>query len=711
MLVAKRWGEVGLFRGSPCTMPKLTRRKHNTKSSASTLARINSHLQDLEQALRASEPRVGVVAPRSVTGFPANSDPDFPLLILSELPLAVLVHDGRGRLVYGNHAFFALFGWELETLRTVSGLLRRVLPDAAERAVVKRALLKSALRQRPTLPLPAVTRDQRRLFLSVRIQRIAGKSTFATTIEDVTDQTQRSKAVFDSAQRLATTLDSIADAVITADAEGRLLRLNRVGESLTGWSQAEAVGRPLSEVFRISVQGNTEQSIGPAQLAAQSTRVPNEPLVLWDRRNQPHSVDVSAASVTTDEGESFGTVVVFRDVTEKRALEHRMRQTEKLESLGQLASGLAHEFNNLMAGTLNRAELLTLRLAESHDRAGQDELLGIIEATRSASQLVARVLSFARERPRQTAPVAIPALLRQVTDLLRRTLDRRIEIALQPDAEGATVRGDAQQLEDALVNLALNARDAMPDGGRLEISSRLVELSPAFTQRSVLPVEPGAYLEIGIRDTGTGIPSHHLGRIFEPFFTTKTARQGSGLGLSVVMATLRDHQGTLEVETESGRGTLFRLFLPLRSQSSIASDQPARDEVVTGEGRLLLVDDEPILRRTGAALLRRLGYEVEVAEDGRRALEVFHEHSGNFDLVLLDIVMPRLGGRETLRELRKLDPQVRAVYVSGYGLSHENPAVEDGVHAIVRKPFSLATLSQCIAEALAAPRTPVGLIS
>lgn len=683
--------------------------------STREIARLRSLLVELEQRLgtrgtAATLPLqlTSSVPPRNLRERFEKQD-SLVSQLLSELPLAVLVHDRRGRLIYANHAFVRLLGWSQQEVPTVTALLARTMPDTeSRRGWFRRAT--ADLRSNDATrcvwrDLAVLARDGRRLYVTVRSHRLRGLAALATTLEDLTEQTVAAATIRDSEQRLATTLDSIADAVITADANTRILRVNPVAERLTGWTQQDATGRPLAEVFRVSLPKGGEASgfsLSPSSLPR------NDPVVLSDRRGQSHRVDVSASTVRGPDGQVYGTVVVFRDITHQHALEHRMRQTEKLEALGQLVVGLTHEFNNLLAGTLNYAELLSLKFADHGDPESLRWVEGIVQSTRSASQLIGRVLSFAKERPRQSIPIQIHPLVSQVADLLRRTMDPRVTITLELDPSSLVVRGDSQQLEDALVNLALNARDAMPDGGNVCIGTSIVELGVDFCRRSLLPVEEGRYLELRVTDNGQGIPSHLLGRIFEPFFSTKTDHGGSGLGLSVVYATVRDHGGSLEVESRHGLGTTFRLYLPLDSATPSLQKQAWRTAVVSGCGRILLVDDEPILRKTGLALLSRLGYEVTVAEDGEQALRFFQQAHGEFDLVLLDIIMPRLGGRETLREMRRLDPRVRAVYVSGFGLSSEDPAVEDGVHAIIRKPFTAATLSQCIAQALATPRSPGG---
>jgi signal transduction histidine kinase len=431
-----------------------------------------------------------------------------------------------------------------------------------------------------------------------------------------------------------------------------------------------------------------------------------DPITLWDKRGMPHSIELSASTIRDPGDVVFGTVLVFRDVTQRREHEARKVQSDKLQALGQLVGGLAHELNNLFAANMSFAEVLRLKFETTDDKESTQFAESIVDNTKRASELVTRLLAFARERPRESAPVDVHHVLEDVAERAAESASN-IVVNLQLDAHDAFVRGDAQALRDSLLHLFANAREAMPHGGEVRLATQVVELNAEHCKNAMLPVHPGRYLRIDIADGGTGIPNALLGRIFEPFFTTKRSGSISGLGLSVVYGTVRDHGGTLEIENRVPEGTVVRVFLPQQSEIPITSLRPAH-QLVPGRGRLLLADDEPTLRRAGAALLRRLGYDVYLAEDGAQAVEMFEKEPEKFDLVLLDIMMPKLNGREALRELRRIDPNVKAMYISAFGLSSEDPSTEDGVQGVIRKPFTAATLSQRIAEVLDAPDSETG---
>lgn len=507
------------------------------------------------------------------------------------------------------------------------------------------------------------------------------------------------RSVRNDEQILSVALDCIADAVITTNAEGRVQRINPVAERLTGWSHVEAEGRPLAEVLRIGATPRSADPALPLSTPGSHTSTTLEPITLWDRRGAPHSIEISASAIREAESESYGTIIIFRDVTSRRELEAKKVQTDKLEAISQLVGGLAHEFNNLLAGTMNFAELLRLRVEGGGDRDARQFTEGIMENTRRASGLVSRLLAFACERPRESNTVDIHSLLDELVEEFSRESGRDSNVEIAAEAPDAFIRGDAQAIRVALSNLLHNSDEAMQSSGKIVIHTDEVTLDDAYCRRSLLPVTRGRYLRIAVEDSGTGIQSHLLGRIFEPFFTTKRSGQAAGLGLSVAYGTIRDHAGTIEVESRSGVGTRVRVLLPLPLAIPIDSLRPAH-QIVTGRGRLLLADDEPSLRRSTGALLRKLGYEVVLAENGAEAVELFRSDPIGFDLVLLDIIMPKMNGRDALRELRKTEPKVKALYVSAFGLSSEDPTTEDGVQGVIRKPFTAAVLSQRVADAL-----------
>ncbi len=521
------------------------------------------------------------------------------------------------------------------------------------------------------------------------------------TALDITERQQAAAALQESAENLRITLDSIGDAVITTDAQGRVERLNPVACQLTGWEAEAARGRPLGEVFRL-VSGQTrepvEDPVARIMAAGQVVGLVGQTLLLARDGGERQIAD-SGAPIRDAQGRVQGVVLVFRDVTEQLRLEAQLRQAQKMEAIGQLAGGVAHDFNNMLGGILGAAELLALKLGEDHPLRKYVNL--ITDAGETAASLIGKLLAFSRQAKVRSAPVDLHQTINDAVHILERSIDRRITIHADLSADPAVIMGDGAQLENVFINLGLNARDAMPDGGEIHISTRRVELDAGFILSGEDPIPAGTYLEAIVADTGVGMEPYVLARVFEPFFTTKGVGRGTGLGLPAIYGTVREHQGCIRVYSEPGRGSVFKVYLPAAPEPAIPATAAEGREAATCLNRtILLVDDEAVLRTVGASLLEAAGCRVLLAEDGRVGIEVFKAHAGEIDLVLLDLVMPNLGGRETFIELKRLNPGVKVIFASGFakdaGVSEllTDPAAV----GFIQKPYRRAELYKLLAS-------------
>ena len=357
---------------------------------------------------------------------------------------------------------------------------------------------------------------------------------------------------------------------------------------------------------------------------------------------------------------------VARDVTEQRALEFQLRQSQKMDAVGQLAGGLAHDFNNLLLAIMINTEAVQRHFGAEHEHA--DHLADIASASQRASDLVKQMLAFARRRPSQMAPLDLNQALASLSMMVRRLLPENVEIMLAAASTPLVVDADPAQLEQVLLNLCLNARDAMPDGGTLSIETETVDIDG---QQLELGLAAGRYAVISVTDTGTGMALGVRDRIFEPFFTTKAPGKGTGLGLATAYSITRQHSGVLCVESQPGKGSTFRAYLPVSSSAVSASvtreleDGPNLPPPVA-KGTILVAEDEALVRSAVTSILRNAGYVVLAARDGVEALELLESGCGA-QLVLLDIVMPRLGGPETLLHIRRRWPELKVILSSGYG--------------------------------------------
>jgi signal transduction histidine kinase/ActR/RegA family two-component response regulator len=390
----------------------------------------------------------------------------------------------------------------------------------------------------------------------------------------------------------------------------------------------------------------------------------------------------------------------IRDVSHQRRLEEQFRQSQKMEAIGQLAGGVAHDFNNILTVIHGHASMLanSPRLGETAERSARQ----IVQAADRAAGLTRQLLTFSRRQVMQTRRLDLNDVVRNITKLLARILGEDITLTVNY-AEGAPlVQADESMMEQVVMNLAVNARDAMPDGGELVLDLATVELSPADHCAAVPEVRPGTYVRLRVSDTGTGISPQHLPHIFEPFFTTKAKGRGTGLGLATVYGVLKQHQGWIEVNSQLQRGSTFTAYLP------VASGEPARSEAVApgtpcgGSETILLVEDEELVREMVGCFLQGRGYQVIEAESGVRALEIWERESPRVDLLLTDLVMPGgVNGRELAGILRGKRPQLRVIYMSGYSadvLGREF-VVQPGLD-FLQKPFDPDRLCAVVRESL-----------
>ena len=376
---------------------------------------------------------------------------------------------------------------------------------------------------------------------------------------------------------------------------------------------------------------------------------------------------------------------------ERARLQERLLQAQKMEAFGTLAGGIAHDFNNLLSVMLGFSSLIRLRLGPKDPL---QEPIGMIEqSAERAAALTRQLLGFAHPGKQEMEPINIKELLERVVTIAARTFDPHIQIRTQFEPNLPCVQADPSYLEQAILNLSINARDAMPEGGTLALETSLVALGPEDALRPA-HCPPGEYVRIVVRDTGVGIEPRVMQRMFEPFFTTKEPGKGTGLGLAMVYGFVQNHGGFVHVESEVGQGSEFTIHLPALPIPAAHAGENVPSRVRRGSGMVLVVDDEPLVLAFAQAALKKLGYQVLAAENGRQALEIYNQRTREIDCVLLDMVMPGISGLETCQRLRAINPQVCIIVSSGYstsGLLQE--AREAGAADFISKPYSLEGLS------------------
>jgi signal transduction histidine kinase/CheY-like chemotaxis protein len=390
-------------------------------------------------------------------------------------------------------------------------------------------------------------------------------------------------------------------------------------------------------------------------------------------------------------------LLAIRDVSLQRNMEMQLRHSYKMDAIGQLAGGVAHDFNNMLGVILPAVDLLKRRMPE--DKRSARLLDSIEHATERAEALTKKLLSFSRKGKVVSVSVSIHELLQNVEMLLERAVDKRITISHEYSAQDYGVFGDPNLLESALLNLCINARDAMPEGGQLLLQTKNVTFRESTTIADHFILAAGRYIQVEVCDTGCGISANDVERIFEPFFTTKGKGAGTGLGLAAVFGAVEGHQGAVEVESQVGKGSLFRLSLPLEDAAVLSESSESSDELAVRLGglRILLADDEELLRSTAVMMLEDLGYEVDAVEDGQAAVDRFQEAPDRYGLVILDQVMPRLNGLDAAQCMYAMNAAVPIVLCSGFPQAAE---VTEGLRSVLRsflqKPYSRAALLTCL---------------
>ncbi len=494
------------------------------------------------------------------------------------------------------------------------------------------------------------------------------------------------------------TVDRMSDPTYWIQPDAQIVYVNDAATRLTGYSRQELLGMRIYELnpeVPEASWGQVWKQLADANQRTFETR---------HRAKDGTLIPVEiAANYLEFDGLAFSCAFV-RDIRDRKRLETRLRHAEKMEAIGQLAGGIAHDFNNQLMGIMGCADLLQRELPDDENLS---ELVdNILLSVNRSAELTAQLLAFSRKGKYSAGSVNLHELIREVVELLSHSLDKKIAIERELAAEQAGTLGDGSQLQSALLNMALNARDAMPEGGTLKFKTENVDCSEAFASEHGFPIRPGRYVKVSVSDTGLGISPEVQKRIFEPFFTTKSDSQGSGLGLAAVYGTVKNHRGAVRVKSSPGTGTTLELFLPVSEANTRQQESESRANPADGTAHVMVVEDEPALRDVTRRMLESLGYSVTTFESGDQAVEYYRGASKEVDLVILDMVMPVMNGRETFRALCSINPDVKALLASGYSLDGDAQAiVNDGVLGFLQKPYGRSALAARIAEVLGKHQT------
>jgi len=500
-----------------------------------------------------------------------------------------------------------------------------------------------------------------------------------------------------SRSMLAATLSSIADGVVATDREERITFLNPVAEALTGWRRSDALGRPLSQILQVIEEGS-RQPAGSAARDAIRTRATahNVGQVLLIARDKTEiAIEQSAAPLCDELGRLRGAILVLRDITGRRQLEEQLSHARKMDAVGRLAGGVAGDFNNVLTVITGYSDLLRAQIpAASPLRRFADEIL---YAGERAASLTRQLLTFSSGQQTQPKMTDLNGAIAAMEPMLRRLLGDAVELIVLPGPALGPVQIDGGQMQQAIVNLATNAREAMPNGGKLVLETSNLELDALAAKKA--GVKPGAYVMLAVSDTGSGMDAETRSRLFEPFFTTKEHGKGSGLGLSMVYGTVKQSDGYITVYSQVNCGTIFEIYLP-RVEPATAFVPARRPAASKGSETILLVEDEEGVRKLVSAVLNSGGYTVIEAANGLAALSVYEKNAHKIDLVLTDVVMPQMNGFELGLKIAEKNPDLQILYMSGYRDSPINSAPGEPPKTFLNKPFTPDILLAKVREVL-----------
>jgi two-component system, cell cycle sensor histidine kinase and response regulator CckA len=600
---------------------------------------------------------------------------------LSEAALEGIAVTDEGRIVDGNSRLGAMLGYERQEL------LGRSVMDfvAPEHREVVRAHFRSGS---PAFYQHLAMRRDGSVFpveVQARTLPFDGRPMRVTAIRDVSERLAADAALRRSEEQYRTLVDGLRDVIFALGADGTVTALNPAFEEITGWRREEWLGKPFAMILHPD-----DVAVAGTSLHALLADVPRPTLRLRIRtREGGYRIGEIRTSVQRRDGVLAGVLGVARDITDLVALEEQYRQAQKMEAVGRLAGGVAHDFNNLLTVMTSYTHLALLGLPPGDPRRHLIE--EIREAAERAATLTRQLLAFSRRQVLQPKVLDLNRVVAGAEALLRRLIGEDVSLVLELEPGLGPVKADASQLEQILMNLAVNARDAMSQGGTLTFATSSVVVATAAEAAERGVPAPGRWAQLRVTDTGTGMDAESRRHAFEPFFTTKEPGQGTGLGLATVYGIVQQSGGVIALESEPGRGTTFRIHLPQVDEpvAAVEAPRPGRPAARPNTETVLLVEDEPAVRTVALEALRARGYTVLDAADAASATKVAEQHAGPIALLVTDVVMPGISGRALADRLVALRPQLRVLFISGYAGDelHLRGVLEDGLN-FLQKPFT-----------------------
>jgi two-component system cell cycle sensor histidine kinase/response regulator CckA len=508
------------------------------------------------------------------------------------------------------------------------------------------------------------------------------------------EQARAEQARRQSEEQYRNLVDGVRDIIFALTPDGRIAALNPAFEAVLGWPRDEWLGKPFEGLVQ---PVDLPEALDLFARVLRGEARPTSQLRVRTRAGGERIAEFSASAQLRD-GALVGILGIGRDVTERVQLEQQLRQAQKMEAVGRLAGGIAHDFNNILTAITGYIDLLLEDLGATDPR--REDAQEVRKAADRAAALTRQLLAFSRQQVMQPRVLDLNALVTELEKMLRRLLGEDIDLATRLDPALAAVKADPGQLEQVIMNLAVNARDAMPAGGKLTIETANTELDDAYA-REHFPATPGRYVLLAVSDTGTGMTPEVQAHLFEPFFTTKERGKGTGLGLATVYGIVKQSGGFIWVYSEFGHGTTFKVYLPQVEEAAAPRASVAPAGLQRGTETVLLAEDEAPVRAVARQVLERQGYKVLEAPSAEAALDLAQRYSGPIHVLLTDVVMPGLSGHDLAQRLAALRPEIRVIYMSGYSddAITRHGLLEPGL-AYVQKPFTPDVIARKVREVL-----------
>jgi PAS domain S-box-containing protein len=608
----------------------------------------------------------------------------------------IFMLDTKGRFIYVSPSVISASGYRIDEM--VGKLFQEFLPeDMLEISIL---LFGDLLKGKEVIGFETFfyKKDGTRLSIEINLSPIVteGEVTGIQGVaRDITERKLAEEALMEEKERLSITLRSIAEGVIATDIKWRVHLMNKIAEDMTGWRQDDVLGKNLNDVLLLVYKKTGAKKDFTKFVTLQdSTEVLRPNTVLVRRDKTERIVSGRTAPIRDRSSKIIGYVIIIRDITDEVKFHSEIMKIEKLESIGILAGGIAHDFNNILTAIMGNVNLAKL-IAQENPRL--NEILDDAEkASQRAQELTQQFLTFAKGGAPVRQIASAEEIIKDSSRFILRGSDVRCAFNFQNGLWPVNV--DVGQLSQVIQNLVINADQAMPEGGDITISTENVIVSP----ESVLPVRTGRYVKITISDTGIGIPLENIPRIFDPYFSTKS--DGNGLGLTSTYSIIKGHEGHISVESQVGKGTTFYVYLPSSDAVGEAA-KPKNESSYRGKGRVLFMDDDEAVNSTSKKMLEHLGFTVEIAQDGDRAVELYQrsmQEGAPFDLVILDLTIPGgMGGKKTIEKLVAMDKNIKAIVSSGYSNDMIMASCREfGFKGVIAKPYRIDELARVVEQVM-----------